>query len=57
MAVTRAEKIRAARLRQPIEELERKAKKARERANIWTQEELDWAMKYAEELSRELRWE
>lgn len=39
----RQSRIREARLRQPIEELERKALKACNRANLWTAEELDFA--------------
>jgi hypothetical protein len=37
---------------QPIEELRRKAEKARCRSNLWTQEELDLADKEAAELYR-----
>ena len=36
--------------RQSDAELERKAKKARERANLWTQEELDAADRRAERI-------
>lgn len=42
--------IRDFRLRQPQHELDRKAAKAKERANLWTQEELDAADKEAERL-------
>jgi hypothetical protein len=40
---------------QTDEELRRKADKARERSNLWTQEELDWARRRAERLACELR--
>lgn len=43
MSKYRAEQIRAKRLKQPIEELQRKAQKSAERARLWTQEELDAA--------------
>lgn len=46
----RSDKIRAARLKQPKAELERKADKARSRSNIWAQEELDAASVEAEEM-------
>lgn len=47
----REEKIRQYRLKQPLAELERKADKSRDRANIWTQEEIDAADKEAREWS------
>jgi len=46
----RAERIREARLHQPIEELKRKADKSRERANLYSQEEIDLADAEAREL-------
>lgn len=45
------DKFQRHRLRQPLEELDRKARKAR-RKDIWTQEEIDAAMKEAEETCR-----
>lgn len=39
----RQERIRQLRLRQPLAELQRKAAKAAERANLYTQEGLDLA--------------
>ena len=42
--------------KQPTDELKRKAGKSRERANIWTQEELDYAARRGEELARSLKW-
>jgi hypothetical protein len=42
---------------QSDKELERKAKKARERANLWTQEELDAADREAKRLHEALTWE
>ncbi len=47
----REEKIRQCRLKQPIEELRRKADKSVERSNVWTQEELDCADAEAKELA------
>ena len=52
----RKKRITDARQGQPIEELERKARKAiRLRQKLWTQEELDWAWeegrRWAEQLS------
>lgn len=46
--------IRAARLRQPLKELQRKALKSRNRANLWTQEQLDYADAVALKLHRRL---
>jgi hypothetical protein len=46
----REEKIKQYRLKQPVAELERKAIKSRERANLYTQEELDLAAREAMEL-------
>lgn len=43
LRMTRAHYLRARRKQQPIAELERKAKKAKCRSNLWTQEELDFA--------------
>ena len=54
---SRADKIKERRLRQPIEELERKADKSHERANIWTQEEIDLCNAKARDLSARLNWE
>lgn len=51
MSIQRKERIREFRLRQPQEELDRKADKARERSNLWTQEELDAADKKATALA------
>ncbi len=42
---------------QPTEELKRKAEKSRERANVWTHEELDYASRRGKELSEALIWE
>jgi len=47
----RQERIRRARLRQPRAELERKAAKATERANLYSQEEIDLADAEASELA------
>lgn len=49
--MTRSERIREFRLRQPVAELRRKAEKSRERANLHTREELDLAEAKARELS------
>lgn len=49
--------FQAARLRQPILELERKAAKARRRQQIWTAEELDLAKAKAHELWSGIQWE
>lgn len=49
MSAEREERIRQYRLKQPQAELDRKADKARERANLWTQEELDAADRQARE--------
>jgi hypothetical protein len=57
MSLDRAMRIELYRLDQPIEELRRKAEKARRRDNIWTQEELDWADAEASELHRQIHWE
>lgn len=48
----REDKIREARQRQPMAELERKAWKAKERARLWTQEELDLAAARAQDMIR-----
>lgn len=48
----RREKIRRARLAQPLNELRRKANIACNRANIWSQEELDAANAEAAELAK-----
>ena len=54
----RQEAIRQRRLKQPMEELKRKADKAWNRkSNLWTQEEIDAADKRAEELANTLIWE
>lgn len=52
MSKERAERIRQYRLRQAQFELDRKAAKARDRANLWTQEELDASEASAERLHR-----
>jgi hypothetical protein len=54
VSAERQERIRQYRIKQPQAELDRKASKAVERANIWTQEELDAADKEAEDLCRSL---
>ena len=46
----REERIREYRLRQPQNELDRKARKSRERANLYTQEEMDAADAKAKEM-------
>lgn len=50
MSEARLALIREKRLKQPVEELLRKAVKSRERANLFTQEELDYADVEAKEL-------
>lgn len=52
-----SEKIREHRLRQPLSKLARKADKARERANIYSQEELDYADAWARDTHAKLGWE
>ena len=47
MTAERLERIRQFRLKQPQAELDRKADKARDRAKLWTQEEIDAADKEA----------
>lgn len=47
----RMQRIREYRLKQPLAELERKAAKARNRANLYTQEGLD-----AADVRAEIRW-
>lgn len=42
--------------KQSTEELKRKAEKARERANIWTQEELDYAKRRGQEIAESIKW-
>lgn len=52
----RIEKIREARLRQPIRELQRKMQKAgNTRSKLWTQEELYYADAVGRRLSKRLR--
>lgn len=48
MTIEREEQIRQYRLKQPRAELERKSKKSKERASLWTQEEMDAADALAE---------
>lgn len=48
--------IAACRARQPLAELRRKANKARNRANIWTIEELDLAAAEARRMADALGW-
>lgn len=43
--------------RQSLAELERKRDKAITRSRIWTQEEIDYAMKYGDEMSKKITWE
>ena len=50
------DKFQKWRLLQPLEELQRKANKAKRRQDIWTQEEIDAAKKEAEEMRRILGW-
>lgn len=57
MSDDRAKQIEEARLRQSSDELQRKADKARNRARLWTQEELDMARVQSRELIRQLRFE
>lgn len=52
MSIERENRIREFRLKQSQEELDRKADKARERSNLWTQEELDAADKKAAEWAK-----
>lgn len=52
MTAEREARIREYRLRQPITELQRKADKSRDRARLWTQEELDASEVEAAELCR-----
>lgn len=49
--IRREERIAEYRRRQPIAELRRKAEKACERANLWSQEELDLANAEAKEMA------
>jgi hypothetical protein len=51
----REDKIREARLRQPLSELERKSDKAA-RPGWWTQEDLDLAKRKARELYKYFKW-
>jgi hypothetical protein len=53
----RRQRIAEARLRQPIEELDRKAAKAATRARLWTQEELDCADVRARALWKSFGWD
>ncbi|KKL25214.1 hypothetical protein LCGC14_2407550 [marine sediment metagenome] len=53
---SRKDKIKEYRLHQPLEELKRKARKARERANLWTVEELDYAQAQAREIRKIIHW-
>lgn len=46
----RERRISDSRQHQPIEELRRKADKAINRANLWTQEEIDFAFARAREM-------
>lgn len=55
MSEDRRRRIDEARQKQPIEELRRKARKARERANLWSQEELDLAKARARSFMRFIR--
>lgn len=48
--------LAAARARQPLHELARKAHKARRRQNIWTVEELDFAAANANEIAKAFDW-
>lgn len=59
MSAEREEKIRQYRLKQPRALLEQKANKARDRANLWSQEELDAADAEAKEIAASLKdlWE
>ena len=52
MSAEREEKIREFRLKQPLDELERKADKARERSKLWSQEELDAATAQARDFTK-----
>jgi hypothetical protein len=56
MSLDRRMVIELHRQSQPIEELRRKAEKARCKSNIWTQEELDLADVEADELHRAIHW-
>jgi hypothetical protein len=51
MSIERQERIRAFRLQQPQEELDRKAAKAVERARLWSQEEFDAADAWAKKMT------
>lgn len=57
-SAAREEKIMQARLRQPLPELDRKARKACTRSNVWTQEEIDAAKTWAKEAANwfETHW-
>lgn len=57
MEADRKALLRAARQRQPLAELERKAAKARRRQQIWTAEELDLAKAEAADLIANIQWE
>ena len=50
----REERITEMRLKQPLEELERKARKAVMRSQIWSQEELDFARARGRQLAESL---
>ena len=52
----REKKIREYRLKQPLEELKRKRDKSVERANIWSQEELDYASAKARKMAEATKW-
>ena len=54
MNIEREKKIKAARLKQSIEELRRKAGKAICKSNLWTQEEFDLVRAEANEMSKYL---
>lgn len=43
--------------RQSLEELARKRDKAQTRSRIWTQEEIDYAMRWGDETARQWKWE
>lgn len=57
MSAWRSERIRQLRTRQPLPELLRKARKARERAKLWTQEELDYAERVGRDLCASLNFD
>lgn len=42
---------------QTTKELERKAKKAKSKHNLWTQEEIDFSRRKAAEIGRNIGWE